>query len=130
MARHPFGPRAGRRTRNRTYTILVAVLVIGVVIAFYYGPFGKNEADTIDTAPPDDTNVDTTAMDESEINREPVVIEEPEVIEKTVFEPPVEAVKEPELPKIAPEPAANADESPAAFIRQKPALRAVKSMAA
>jgi len=110
MARHPFGPRAGRRNRNRTYTILVAVLVIGVVIAFYYGPFGKNEADTIDIATPGDTNIDSTAADESdapnesEITREPVVIQEPEVIETTAFVPPVEPVKEPELPKIAPEP--------------------------
>jgi len=109
MARHPFGPRAGRRTRNRTYTILVAVLVIGVVIAFYYGPFGKNEADTIDIAPPGDTNIDTVAADESdapnesEITREPAVIEEPEVVETPEFVPPVEVVKEPELPKITPE---------------------------
>jgi len=111
MARHPFGPRAGRRTRNRTYTILLAVLVIGVAIAFYYGPFGKNEAETIDMAPPDDTNIDTTTMDEpepryvSEIPKEPVVAQEPEVNQTTAFVPPVEVEKEPELPKIAPEPA-------------------------
>jgi len=111
MARHPFGPRAGRRTRNRTYTILLAVLVIGVAIAFYYGPFGKNEAETIDMAPPDDTNIDTTTMDEpepryvSEIPKEPVDAQEPEVNQTTAFVPPVEVEKEPELPKIAPEPA-------------------------
>jgi len=110
MARHPFGPRAGRRTRNRTYTILLAVLVIGVVIAFYYGPFGKNEADTIDIAPPGDTNIDTTVADESEIKKEPVVIKEPEVAkepevnETIAFVPPVEVEKEPELLEIAPEP--------------------------
>ena len=110
MARHPFGPRAGRRTRNRTYTILLAVLVIGVVIAFYYGPFGKNEADIIDTPPQDDTNVYTTAANESEITKEPVVTKEPEVTkepkvnETTAFVPPVEVKKEPELPIIAREP--------------------------
>ena len=104
MARHPFGPRAGRRTRNRTYTILVAVLVIGVVIAFYYGPFGKNEADTIDIAPQGDTNVGTIAPEESEAPYEPEVAKEPEVNEAIAFVPPVEVEKEPELPEIAPEP--------------------------
>jgi LysM repeat protein len=116
MARHPFGPRAGRRTRNRTYTILLAVLAIGVAIAFYYGPFGKNEAETIDTTPQGDINIDTTAADESEtpyeseITKEPVVTNEPEVNEEsevnetTAFVPPVEVEKEPELPIIAPEP--------------------------
>ena len=104
MARHPFGPRAGRKTRNRTYTILLAVLVICVVIAFYYGPFGKNEADTIDMAPQGDTNVDTTAPEESEAPYEPEVIKEPEVNETIAFVPPVEVEKEPELPEIAPEP--------------------------
>ncbi len=116
MARHPFGPRAGRRTRNRTYTILLAVLVICVAIAFYYGPFGKNEAETIDPTPQGDTNIDATAADEpetpyeSEIAKEPVFTTEPKVIEKpemnetTAFLPPVEVEKQPELPKIAPEP--------------------------
>jgi LysM repeat protein len=110
MARHPFGPRAGRRTRNRTYTIFLAVLVIGVVIAFYYGPFGKNEADAIDTPIQDDPNVNTTAANKSEITKEPVVTKEPEVTKEsevnqtTAFVPPVEVKKEPELPKIAPEP--------------------------
>ena len=116
MARHPFGPRAGRRTRNRTYTILLAVLVIGVVIAFYYGPFGKNEAETIDTGTQDDTNVDIIAPSESEITKEPVVTKEPvatkepvvtkepEVSQTAAFVPPVKVEKELELPKIAPEP--------------------------
>jgi LysM repeat protein len=105
MARHPFGPRAGRRTRNRTYTILLAVLVIGVVIAFYYGPFGKNEAEIIDTAPQGDTTtaVEPKVPDESEI-KEPVVAKEPQVNETAVFTPPVEVKKEPKLPEIAPEP--------------------------
>ena len=108
MARHPFGPRAGRRTRNRTYTILVAVLVICVAIAFYYGPFGKNEADTIDTPPTGDTNTDTISPDESRTPYEPEVTEateEPEENELTASVPQVEVRTEPELPVIAPEPA-------------------------
>ena len=112
MARHPFGPRAGRRNRNRTYTILLAVLVICVAVAFYYGPFGKNKAETIDTTPQGDKNIDATAADESkttyepEITEEPVVTKEPEVEvnETAAFVPPVEVRKDPESPKIAPEP--------------------------
>ena len=104
MARHPFGPRAGRRTRNRTYTILLAVLVICVAIAFYYGPFGKNEADTIDMTPTGDTNTDTISSDESRAPYEPEVTEESGKNELTASVPPVEVQTEPELPKIAPEP--------------------------
>ena len=127
MARHPFGPRARRRTRNRTYTILLAVLVISVVVAFYYGPFGKNKADTIDPTSDNDINVDTAAVDEPDapydnetipepvfaqepvvepkpvIAPEPEITQEPEVSQPTAFVPPV-VQKEPELPKIAPEP--------------------------
>ncbi len=108
MARHPFGPRAGRR--NRTYTILLALLVIGVVIAFYYGPFGKNEAEIIDTTPTGDTNTVSISPDESkrpyepEVTREPEVTQEPEENELTASVPPVEVQKEPELPEIAPKP--------------------------
>ena len=105
MARHPFGPRAGRKTRNRTYTILLAVLIICVAIAFYYGPFGKNEADTIDMPPTGDTNTDTISPDESRTSYEPEVTEEPEENELIASVPPVEVRAEPELPVIAPEPA-------------------------
>jgi LysM repeat protein len=111
MARHPFGPRAGRRTRNQTYTILLAVLVIAVMIAFYYGPFGKNEAEPIDTAAQDETNVDTAMANESDVPhepeiKEPAVTKEPQVNETAAFVPPAEVEeKETELPKIAPEPA-------------------------
>jgi len=110
MARHPFSPRAGRKNRNRTYTILLAALVICVAIAFYYGPFGKNKAETIDTTTQGDTNIDTTAADDYEITKEPMVTKapevnkEPEVNETAAFVPPVEVQKEPESPKIAPEP--------------------------
>jgi LysM repeat protein len=94
----------------------LAVLVICVAIAFYYGPFGKNEAETIDTTRQGDTNIDTTTADESEtpyesemtkepiVTKEPEVIEEPEQNELAASVPQVEVPPEPELPKIAPEP--------------------------
>jgi hypothetical protein len=81
-----------------------------VVIAFYYGPFGKNKAETIDTTTPGDTNTDTISTDESkmpyepEVTREPEVTEEPEEIESTASVPPVEVQTEPELPETATEP--------------------------
>ena len=110
MARHPFGPRAGRRNRNRTYTILLAVLVICVAITFYYGPSGKNKADTIDTTPTGDTNTKTTKPPEPKMASEPEVIREPEIPEEseakelTAAVPAEEIQAEPELPKIAPAP--------------------------
>jgi LysM repeat protein len=111
MARHPFGPRAGRRNRNRTYTILLAVLVICVVIAFYYGPFGKIEAETIKTTPTGNANIETAEPAESETAYEPEVPKQPEApkeseqTELVSSVPPVEVPPVPELPKIAPEPA-------------------------
>jgi lipoprotein-anchoring transpeptidase ErfK/SrfK len=111
MARHPFGPRAGRRNRNRTYTILLAVLVICVVIAFYYGPFGKNEAETIKTTPTGNANIETAEPAESETAYEPEVPKQPEApkeseqTELVSSVPPVKVPPVPELPKIAPEPA-------------------------
>jgi len=111
MARHPFGPRAGRRNRNRMYTALLALLVVCMAIAFYYGPFGKNEADIIDdnTTPQPDVNSDANMADlpkmpelpeESELITETAV---PEVNETTAFVPPVQV--ETELPEAPPEPA-------------------------
>lgn len=44
MARHPYGPQARRRARNRTYTVL-ALLTVIVLIAFMYGPFGADAED-------------------------------------------------------------------------------------
>ena len=109
MARHPFGPRAGRRNRNRTYTILLAVLVICVSIAFYYGPFGKNKAETIDATPTDDTNMQTIEPAESKTPYEPEGSEKSEENELIPSAPPVEVPTvevrpEPELPKIAQDP--------------------------
>jgi hypothetical protein len=111
MARHPFGPRAGRRNRNRIYTIIFAVLAIGVVIAFYYGPFGKNEARIIDKNNQDETNVNTTAANEPNVPsepeiKEPIVAKEPPVNETLASMPPAEIEnKEPNLPKVTPGPA-------------------------
>ena len=114
MARHPFGPRAGRRNRNRMYTALLALLVVCVVIAFYYGPFGKNKADIIDdnTTLEPEVNTETNVADLSEMPVVPDTPEEfepvteavvPEVNETTAFVPPIEI--EPELPEAPPEPA-------------------------
>jgi hypothetical protein len=111
MARHPFGPRAGRRNRNRIYTIIFAILAIGVVIAFYYGPFGKNEAGTIDKNTQDETNVNTTAANEPNVPsepeiREPVIAKEPVVNETTAPVHPAEIEKkEPNSPEVRPGPA-------------------------
>lgn len=44
MARHPYGPQARRRARNRTYTVL-ALLAVILLIAFMYGPFGADAGD-------------------------------------------------------------------------------------
>jgi lipoprotein-anchoring transpeptidase ErfK/SrfK len=82
-----------------------------VAIAFYYGPFGKNEADTIDTTPTGDMNTTAIEPDESktpyeqEVANEPEVSEESEQNELTASVPAVEVPPEPVLPKIAPEPA-------------------------
>lgn len=65
MARHPLGARAGHKARNQTYTIVVVVLIIGALVAFYYGPFGKNEAEPIDTGPPADTNTTEATVPEA-----------------------------------------------------------------
>ncbi len=44
MARHPYGPQARKRARNRTYTVL-ALLAVVLIIAFMYGPFGADAED-------------------------------------------------------------------------------------
>ncbi|MFC1635973.1 L,D-transpeptidase family protein [Planctomycetota bacterium] len=105
MARHPNGARAGQKARNRTYTIIVIVLIIGAVIAFYYGPFGKNEAEPIDVGPPPDTN--NTEASVPEVNEvitlapPAEITPEPNISEPDVSEPDV-VVLEPNLPAPAP----------------------------
>ena len=79
MARHPFGPQARRRARNRTYTVL-ALLVVVLVIAFMYGPFGADADDenkTLESSHPADSNATVAEV--------PAV---PDVNEATVFELP------------------------------------------
>ena len=56
MARYPAGPR-GRKARNRMYTIL-AVLIIGIVFVYFYGPFGSGETETVSEGPPMNANPD------------------------------------------------------------------------
>jgi hypothetical protein len=132
MARHPFSPRAGRRNRNRLYTIVLAVLAIGVLIAFYYGPFGKNEAGPIKSENPGDASVNTTAADTSGVPDEPE-IQEPVAARKTQVEvnepaalaPPAEPEKKPELPQVqepAPGPTVQANPEAATLIAQAKAL--------
>ncbi len=109
MARHPHGARAGQKARNQTYTIIVVVLIIGALIAFYYGPFGKNEAEPIDGSSPPDNN--TAEITKPEVNdivamAPPTeVAPEPNLTESSVPEP-VITVPEPNLPAPAPIPAA------------------------
>jgi LysM repeat protein len=121
MARHPFSPRAGRKNRTRTYSILLAVLALGVLIAFYYGPFGKNEAGIIDKAPQSDTNINIAAANKTEVPnepqiKEPVVTKKPEVNEPVAVVPPAETEKKVELPQVTqePEPGPAVDANPEA----------------
>jgi hypothetical protein len=92
MARHPNGARAGQNARNRTYTILLIVLVIGVVIAFYYGPFGKNEAGPVGL----DSEAIQDSMPMDANNTEAVV---PEVNEVVAMAPSTEVAAEPDVPE-------------------------------
>ena len=89
MARHPFGPGAGRGARNRTYTLLLAGLLIVMVVAFYYGPFGKNEAGPIDEGLPSEVNT---------------VAETPKAEEPVSVPPPANVQPEPSVSQSAPEP--------------------------
>ena len=79
MARYPAGPR-GRRTRNRIYTVL-AVLIVGIVLVYLYGPFGDGETEAVNEGPPMNANPDYDV---------PVIAESTEV-----NEPPVQADTEP-----------------------------------
>ena len=82
MARHPYGPQARRRARNRTYTVL-ALLVVVLVIAFMYGPFG---ADADDENKPLDSN--DTADFNAAVAEFPDVPEAPDMNEAIAFELP------------------------------------------
>ncbi len=110
MARHPFSPGAGRRARNRTYTLLLAGLLVVMVIAFYYGPFGKNEAEPIDAGSPSEGSVETetseveqpvTVPPQGQVQPQPTVSQSmPEPVQEPMPEPRLEPVV-----KLTPEPA-------------------------
>ena len=89
MARHPGSPHAGQRARNRTYTLLLAGLLVVMMVAFYYGPFGKNEAEPIEGTPPPDVNT---------------AAEQPKPEPPAVVAPPVNVQPEPAPPTTAPQP--------------------------
>jgi len=118
MARHPFGPQARRKARNRTYTVL-ALLVVVLVIAFMYGPFGAGAEDenkrvegvspsnrgleARDTKPPfnvPDMN-ETVAFERPGPNEPVAIAPQLEVIE---MPEPETVTPEPDVPQIAPEP--------------------------
>lgn len=139
MARHPFGPQARRRTRNRTYTV-VALLVVVVVIAFMYGPFGADAEDENKLPAggyPADSNTPVEAPDVNET----LVVEQPQPNEPVTIAPQPELViglpqqeieaPEPNVPGIAPEPEPGATDEPnpeadtliakaAAFLTERP----------
>ena len=105
MARHPHGAGAGQKARNRTYAIVAIVFVIVVLIAFSYGPFSENEANTIDAGAPADTNLpDTQQADYAktsvpEVNEVITLVSPAEVTpEPNITEPKV-VVLEPNLPE-------------------------------
>jgi len=86
-----------------------------VAVAFYYGPFGKNKAETIDDTSKGDTYIDTVEPTESrtayepEVAQQPQLPEEPKQNEMTASVPPMEVQPKevpptPELPKITQEP--------------------------
>ena len=111
MARHPFGPQARRKARNRTYTVL-ALLVVVLVIAFIYGPFGagaEDENKPLENDYPADSNADVNVPDISETimveqtgPSEPVAVApQPQVIE---IPEPETVTPEPDVLQIAPEP--------------------------
>jgi hypothetical protein len=97
MARHPASPYAGQRARNRTYTLLLAGLLIVMMVAFYYGPFGRNEAEPIEEAPPLDVNA---------------VVENPKTDPPSIITPPVDVQPEP-AQETAPQPALEPVTTPA-----------------
>ena len=120
MARHPFGPQARRKARNRTYTV-VALLVVVVVIAFTYGPFGADAED--ETKRPEEayTTDSNTPVDVPDVN-ETAVVEQPQPNEPVAIAPKPELViplpqpeietPEPNVPEIAPDPEPGATDEP------------------
>jgi len=103
MARRSHRPRGRKKTQSWRYIIPV-LLIIVVVIAFKYGPFGKNKS-------PDETADITTEaivpkLNETEPEKviEPEIVKEPEpvLLPEPSPELPPEPVPEPNLPEIVP----------------------------
>jgi len=102
MARHPFGPQARRKARNRTYTVL-ALLIVVLVIAFMYGPFGagaEDENKPLENGYSADSNVDVDVPDMNET----IVIEQPGPNEPVAIAPRLEVIEMPEPETVTPEP--------------------------
>ena len=122
MARHPFGPGAGRGARNRTYTLLLAGLLIVMVVAFYYGPFGKNEAGPIDEGLPSEVNtVAETPKAEEPVSVPPPANVQPEPsVSQSALEPKSEPVNL--TPEPAPQPGLEANPDATRLIAEATAL--------
>ena len=111
MARHPYGPLARRRARNRTYTVLALITVV-LVIAFMYGPFGADAEDEslpveigqgVEGVPPSDLGLqasDTMSLADTLAMNDAIMAEEPEQVEPEPIAPEPEVVMSDPLPEI------------------------------
>ncbi|MHC4167627.1 MAG: L,D-transpeptidase family protein [Planctomycetota bacterium] len=135
MARHPYGPQARRRARNRTYTVL-ALIVVVILIAFMYGPFGadaEDESKPLESGYPAEPNTADSdpAVDVPDANEnETFLVEEPEPAEPVTIgpepnsvvpdpQPEIQpAIAEPNLPPVAfqPEPGLTVEPNPEADV--------------
>ena len=122
MARHPYGPQARRRARNRTYAVL-ALIVVVILIAFMYGPFGADAEDEnkpLDSGYPADSNTVAEVPDANE--NETFVVEEPEPVEpETIVPEPNMVVPDPQ-PEIEPAIAEPEPILPAVAVQPEPGL--------
>ena len=111
MARHPYGPLARRRARNRTYTVLALITVV-LVIAFMYGPFGADAEDeslpveigqVVEGVPPSDLGLQasgTMSLADTPDMNDAIMAEEPEQLEAEPVAPEPEVVMSDPLPEI------------------------------
>jgi len=100
MARHPYGPQARRRARNRTYTVL-ALLTVVVIIAFMYGPFGadaENEGKPLDG----DYTVDSNSVPDVPYAPHVPDVNDSVVAEETAPTEPVAADSDPAVNDVQP----------------------------
>jgi len=123
MARRSHRPR-GRRSTRRWIYIIPVLLIIAVVIAFAYGPFGKNKSidETADITP--EANLPELNQTEPKIVKEPE--QETERTPEPLPEPPPEPVLEPNLPEIAPVQDVEPNPEAAALIAEATALLSEK----